>query len=112
MDVTQMTQEEMELVFKPKVHSKELLAIKMLYMLFYNWTNTDRNNLVGKAPNQKIRDDINYVFDEKFPTKEKTIMKLGGLSNCLMSEFFWNLNQDSAEYVVSFACQKNKGHYL
>jgi len=107
----EMTTEEILLAFKPQIHSKELLAVKLLYMLFWNWTDKDRKELLLKAPTKKIRDDINYVFDEKFPD-EKIIKKLGGLSNALMSEFFLNLNQDTAEYVLSFACEKNKGYYL
>ena len=93
--------------------TQSLLAVKSLAVFFYNWTNDDYNNLILSSPNEKIMEDISYVFKQKLLCyKEKQIQKMGGLSNCLMSEFFMKLNEDSAEYVLQYALMKNKGMYL
>ena len=87
--------------------SEQLRATKLLYVLFWNWSNKDRQNLVAQAPNEDIKEDLNYVFEKLDCLNENDIKKIGCLSNALRSVFFMDLNTDSAEYVVRFAIEKN-----
>jgi hypothetical protein len=92
--------------------TQQLKSAKLLYIFFWNWRDADKRKLIAEAPNKKIKEDLQYCFTEKFEVlSEKDIKKLGGISNALMSDWFMKLNEDSAEYVLNFACKENAGMY-
>jgi hypothetical protein len=90
----------------------QLKSTKLLYVLFWNWRAADKQDLINQAPNTKIKEDLVYCFEEKLDMlSEKEVKKLGGISNALMSDWFMKLNDDSAEYVLAYACKKNANMY-
>ena len=84
--------------------TKSLIAVKCLHLLFQNWDRATEIDLCLSAK-KKIANDIDYCLNRKLEY-EKTKEDFN-LSSALMSVFFMSLDEDSAEYVLQYACKKN-----